>query len=175
MPKRSACNLRSLNTSPVPLARISELNQARSLRCSVRGTGSSGMPLQRGGSGRKALLGGGEVPAVAAVLSCPQDSALFPPRVRRSRFSGEGPSLRAAVACGSAGVGHAAAVPWRKPRLSRVQQADGSRSPAVHCYPHFSMLCRWEARCTDWIPLGSGGGAGPPTEAALASAISYVP
>ncbi|EOB05499.1 hypothetical protein Anapl_01279 [Anas platyrhynchos] len=88
MPKRSACNLRSLNTSPVPLARISELNQARSLRCSVRGTGSSGMPLQRGGSGRKALLGGGEVPAVAAVLGCPWDSALFPPRVRRSRFSG---------------------------------------------------------------------------------------
>lgn len=132
MPKRSACNLRSLNTSPVPLARISELNQARSLRCSVRGTGSSGVPLQQGGSGRKALLGGGEVPAVAAVLGCPWDSALFPPRMRRSRFSGEGPSLRAAVACGSAGVGHAAAVPWRKPR-AEAEPCPTSRWESLSC------------------------------------------
>lgn len=54
-------------------------------------------------------------------------------------------------------------------------QADESRSPAVHCYPHFSMLCSWEARCTDWIPLGSSGGLGLLTEDALCSTISYVP
>lgn len=47
-----------------------------------------------------------------------------------------------------------------EPCPASKHQADGSRSPAVHCYPHFSMLCSWEARCTDWIPLGSSGGLG---------------
>lgn len=49
---------------------------------------------------------------------------------------------------------------WKaEPELSPTcrHQVDGSRSRAVHCYPHFSVLCGWEARCTDWIPLGSSG------------------
>lgn len=106
-----------------------------------------------------------QVLCVATLLGCPGDSALLSPRVLE-------PVLRLGArlegccciwkwsswSCCSSAFEEQRVEP--EPCPTSKHQADGSRSPAVHCYPHFSMLCSWEAGCTDWIPLGSSGELG---------------
>lgn len=159
----------------MPIASIWELNQVLSSQCSVQGKDRSSVPVHcypKPGR-RRALLGSGENQVPWYNQACLPLWLCSPfPHVCWSQFSGQVPAWGSLVICNSAFED------WKdepEPCPISKHQADESRSPAVHCYPHFSMLCSWEARCTDWIPLGSGGGLGFLTEDALCSTISYVP
>lgn len=160
----------------MPIASIWELNQVPSSQCSVQGKDCSSVPVrwyQKQGR-RRALLGVGWASgalvqpglfALVTLLSFPP-CALEPVLRSGSRLEGHWSHCNSAFE------------EWKvepEPCPISKHQADESRSPAVHCYPHFSMLCSWEARCTDWIPLGSSGGLGFLTEDALCATISYVP
>lgn len=151
----------------VPLACILELNWVQSLQCSVWGNGSTHVPSipneGRAGGQPSWEVASGALCCHIAWLPwwlCP----LFPSCVgASSQVRGPAWGLllhleTIKLSCCSSAFEEQRVEP--EPCPTSKHQADGSRSPAVHCYPHFSMLCSWEARCTDWIPLGFSGELG---------------